>query len=317
MSDMKVTVSSCWTEAEGVRAIELVAPDGGNLPSFEAGAHIDVHLPGVGVRSYSLCASPDDLSRYELGVLKEPSSRGGSLAMHALQAGDELEIDFPSNHFPMAPAGASHVFFAGGIGVTPFVAMAMQAQARGDRCRMHYAVRSRAKAAYLGRVQALLGERLSLHVDDEAQGVFDVTAALDGLGADEHIYVCGPQAFMEAILGAARGRGIAEDRLHWEYFNLEVPLAQDGDAPFELHLSVSGLTLQVPVDQTIVQVCAEAGVDVLVSCEQGVCGTCISSVIEGTPDHRDAYLTPQERADGKLILPCCSRSKTPKLVLEL
>lgn len=317
MADMRVLVSSCWPEAKDTVGIELVSLDGGPLPAFEAGAHIDVHLPDVGIRSYSLCGHPHDVSRYELGVLKDANSRGGSVAMHALSAGAVLDVDFPSNHFPMAPAGAAHVFFAGGIGITPFLAMTMEAQARGERCRMHYAVRGREKAAYLGRLQSMLGSQLELHVDEETGRHFDAGAAIASVAPEEHVYVCGPQAFMEAVLNAARMAGIDEARLHWEYFSADAAQPHDGDASFEVVLQSSGKTITVEAGQTIVQACSLIDVDVMVSCEQGVCGTCITSIIEGIPDHRDVYLTPQEKADGRVMLPCCSRSKTPRIVLDL
>ena len=317
MADMQVTVSSCWPEATDILGIELLSIDGSPLPAFEAGAHIDVYLPEVGMRSYSLCGHPHDVSRYELGVLKDANSRGGSVAMHGLVAGTVLDIDFPANHFPMAPLGSAHVFFAGGIGITPFLAMTMQAQARGDRCRMHYAVRERSKAAYLARLQTMLGSQLSVHVDAEAGQHFDAAAAMASVQPDEHVYVCGPQAFMDAVLAAARAAGVAEDRLHWEYFSADAAQPRADDGSFEVVLQNSGKTIRVEAGQTIVQACEQVGVDVMVSCEQGVCGTCITSVIEGIPDHRDVYLTPQEQADGRVIMPCCSRSKTPKLVLDL
>lgn len=318
MADMQVLVSAKWTEAQGIVALELVSVDGGPLPAAQAGAHIDVHLPGGVTRSYSLCGNPADVSRYELGVLREPESRGGSAAMHdAVHEGDTLDIDFPQNHFPLADMGQRHALFAGGIGVTPLMAMAVTCQARGDAVSMHYAVRHRARAAYLGRLQAMLGSGLQLHVDEEAGGPFDAAAAVASLAPDCHVYVCGPKPFMDAVLSAARAAGWPEAQLHWEYFGNAVPMATDGEQGFEVVLQSSGLTVHVPPDQTIVQACAQAGVEILVSCEQGVCGTCITSVIEGMPEHKDLYLTPQEQADGKLILPCCSRSKTPVLVLDL
>lgn len=321
MADMQVRVSAQWVEAQDIVALELTAVDERPLPAFEAGAHIDVHLLDAQgqplLRSYSLAGDPADGSRYELGVLREPDSRGGSAAIHALKAGDVLDIDFPSNHFPLAPAGQRHALFAGGIGVTPMLAMAATLRARGDAFGLHYAVRSRARAAYLGRLQAVLGAALHLHVDEEAGGPFDAAAALAQLAPDTHVYVCGPQAFMDAVLSAARAAGVDEAHLHWEYFSNDAPVHQADDGGFEVVLQQSGHTVRVAPEQTIVEACAQVGVDVLVSCEQGVCGTCITSVIEGVPDHRDVYLTPQEQADGQLILPCCSRAKSARLVLDL
>jgi vanillate monooxygenase ferredoxin subunit len=318
MADMQLKVSAKWAEAQGIVGLELVSIDGGPLPAADAGAHIDVHLLGGLTRSYSLCGNPADVSRYELGVLRESDSRGGSAAMHeSVNEGDTLEVDFPKNHFPLAAMGQRHALFAGGIGVTPLLAMVVTCQARGDAVRMHYAMRSRARGAYLGRLQAMLGSALQVHVDDEVGAAFDAVAAVSTLSPDTHVYVCGPKPFMDAVLAAARAAGWAESHLHWEYFGNEAA-AQSGESQgFDVVLKGSALTVHVPVGQTIVQACAGAGVDILVSCEQGVCGTCITSVLEGTPDHKDLYLTPQEQAAGQLILPCCSRSKTPILVLDL
>lgn len=321
MADMQVRVSAKWPEARDIAAFELTALDGAALPGFEAGAHIEVHLDdgqGKSVsRSYSLAGNPQDLTRYELGVLLEPDSRGGSAAMHALREGDVLAIDFPRNRFALAAPGQRHALFAGGVGITPMLAMASSLQSRGDAFDLFYAVRSRGRAAYLTRLQSSVGAALHLHVDDEAGGHFDASAALATLAPQTHVYVCGPKAFMDAVLAAARASGVDTAYLHWEYFSNDVPLAHDGDGEFELRLQHSGQRLTVAAGQTIVQACAQAGVDILVSCEQGVCGTCITSVLEGIPDHRDVYLSAQEKADGKLILPCCSRAKSPILVLDL
>ncbi len=319
---MQVRVTAKWQEAEDIVALELSALDGAPLPVFEAGAHIDVHLCTSSgealVRSYSLAGNPSDVTRYELGVLREPASRGGSAAMHEqVNEGDVLDIDFPANHFPLAPMGQRHALFAGGIGITPMMAMATTLQARGDVFSLHYAVRSRARAAYLGRLQSAFAGALHLHVDEEAGGHFDAQAAMASLAPDTHVYVCGPQVFMDAVLGAARAAGVPESHLHWEFFSNDAPVHQAGDGGFDVIIHSSGQSIRVAADQTIVQACAAAGIDILVSCEQGVCGTCITSIIEGTPDHRDVYLTPQEQADGALILPCCSRAKSAQIVLDL
>lgn len=319
---MQVRVTAKWNETPEIAAFELSALDGTPLPAFDAGAHIDVHLRDASgqplVRSYSLAGNPADVTRYELGILREPASRGGSAAMHEqVQEGSVLDIDFPANHFPLAAMGQRHALFAGGIGITPMMAMATTLQARGDVFSLHYAVRSRARAAYLGRLQSAFAGALTLHVDEEAGVHFDAAAAIAGLAPETHVYVCGPQAFMDAVLAAARAAGVDDAHLHWEFFSNDAPVHQAGDGGFDVVIQSSGQTIRVGAEQTITQACGDAGIDILVSCEQGVCGTCITSVVEGIPDHRDVYLTPQEQADGKLILPCCSRAKSARIVLDL
>lgn len=318
---LRVTVASKTPVAEGICAFELVAADGGALPAFGAGAHIDVHLPSGLVRQYSLCNAPGETHRYLIGVLREPASRGGSAALHEqVQAGQQLTIGMPRNHFALVEPADQSLLLAGGIGITPLLAMAERLSARGEHFALHYAARSRARAAFLGRLAtAPYAAQVALHLDDgPADQRLDLPQLLAAPWAGQHLYVCGPKGFIDAVLSEARAQGWPEAQLHWEFFANDAGGARDSDEPFEVALAASGgRVVLVPRGRSIVQALAEAGVEVMTSCEQGVCGTCLTRVVAGVPDHRDAYLTPEEQAANDQMLLCCSRARSARLVLDL
>lgn len=311
-----VRVARKRVEAEGICSFELVRADGGTLPAFSAGSHVEVHIPGGAVRPYSLAGSPAETQRYLLGVLREPASRGGSIALHErVLEGDVLAIGLPRNLFPLAEGASSHLLLAGGIGVTPMLSMAEQLLATGADFRLHYAARSTAHAAFLDRLSAApLAGHVQCHFG--AAQRLDIATALGKPRPGVHVYACGPKRFMDAVTETALGLGWPAAQLHREVFQAEV-VDSSGDAAFEVQLAQSGRSVTVPPGTSIVQALAGIGCNVMVSCEQGICGTCLTNVLEGTPDHRDQYLTDEERAEGRQILPCCSRSKSAKLVLDL
>ncbi|MBI5720350.1 MAG: oxidoreductase [Burkholderiales bacterium] len=333
-SMLHVRVAAKTPLAEGICAFELRAADGPELPPFTAGAHLDVLMPGGLTRQYSLCNSPAERHRYLIAVLREPASRGGSATMHErVQVGDTLTVSAPKNHFPLvalpvtAPAasgaagaapGARSLLLAGGIGVTPTLAMAEALGTQGADFEFHYCTRSLARTAFLDRIRAApWGGRLRLHLDDgPAAQRLDPKALLGTPQPGTHLYVCGPRGFMDAVLGAARAAGWPEAQLHWEFFAGEAAPAA-GDSAFEVQLAKSGRIVVVPAGQTAVRALEAAGVSVPTSCEQGVCGTCITRVLEGVPDHRDSYFTPEEQAANDQFTPCCSRARTPRLVIDL
>jgi vanillate O-demethylase ferredoxin subunit len=316
---LNVRVARKTVEAEGICSFELVSADGVPLPAFSAGSHVDVQLPGGMTRQYSLCNDPTETHRYLIAVLRDAASRGGSITMHdRVDAGDALTIGTPKNHFALAHEAGSHLLLAGGIGITPLLCMAERLANVGADFEMHYCTRSRARTAFADRIAAsAFAPRVQFHFDDApASQRLDIAALLAGRPADRHLYVCGPKGFMDAVLGQARALGWPEGQLHYEFFAADVaPVA--GDAPFEVQLASSGRVVLVPADRSIVQALAAAGVTVATSCEQGVCGTCLTRVIEGVPDHRDLYLTPEEQAAGDQFLPCCSRARSARLVLDL
>lgn len=320
MHTLRVRVASKRLEAQDICSFELVAADAGAaLPSFTAGAHVDVHLPGGLVRQYSLWNRPDEPAVYRIAVLKEATGRGGSRAMHeAVHEDAVLTIGTPRNQFALADAGAKALLLAGGIGVTPILSMAQHLSALGRPFEMHYCTRSAARTAFRERV-ASLGQVHAVHVhhDDGSAGQrLDIAQLLKAQPADCHLYVCGPQGFMAAVLQAARDLGWPDARAHREFF-AAVSAAQSGDAAFQVQLGRSGRVIDVAADQSVVQALAQAGVVVPTSCEQGICGTCVTGVLQGTPDHRDTFLMPEEQAANRCFTPCCSRARSPLLVLDL
>jgi vanillate monooxygenase ferredoxin subunit len=318
-SVLSVRVSRKVVEAEGICSFELTAVDGAPLPAFSAGSHVDVQLPGGLTRQYSLCNDAAETHRYLIAVLRDPASRGGSSAMHDhVHEGDVLQISAPRNHFPLAHGARRHLLLAGGIGVTPILCMAERLSRTGATFEMHYCSRSPARTAFQERIVAsAFADRVRFHFDDgELAQKIDLAALLGSPRDGEHVYVCGPQGFMDAVLSTARAAGWPEAQLHYEFFGAQVA-PSGAETGFEVQLASSGRIVVVPADRTVVQALAEAGVVVPTSCEQGVCGTCLTRVLAGECDHKDLYLTPEEQDAQDQFLPCCSRAKSPRLVLDL
>jgi len=314
---MKLSLINKTEAAADICLFELAAPDGAALPAFSAGAHVDVHLPGGLVRQYSLCNRPGETHRYCLGVLREAASRGGSSAMHALETGALLEVAAPRNLFPLVPDARHSVLLAGGIGITPILAMAEQLRSGGASFELHYCTRSPARTPFRELLaEPGLREHTRVYHDDAPAAQRADLGAIVGTPDDgKHLYVCGPAGFIEAVLSQARAAGWREANLHREYF--AAPPAEAAGGAFQVKLASSGQLVEVGAEQTVVQALAAHGVEVPTSCEQGICGTCLTRVLEGEPDHQDQYLTDEERAANDQFLPCCSRARTPLLVLDL
>lgn len=284
------------------------------LPDWEAGAHVDVHLQSGAVRQYSLCGAPGE--DYRIAVLREDGGRGGSLELCRFATeGGSLTIGAPRNHFALKPAG-HYVFVAGGIGVTPLLAMAREAAGAGVPWQFLYRGASLEAMAYRQELAVLAGGTVTiLPADTSARP--DFAALFAGLGDDALVYACGPVTMIDALREAATPAGCA-DRLVVELFGgVEAEAAREGDSAFEVELAQSGMTLTVPADKRLGEVLEAAGVPVTFSCEEGYCGTCETTVLEGVPDHRDSVLSDADRASGKYMMVCCSRAQTPRLVLDL
>jgi vanillate O-demethylase ferredoxin subunit len=230
-----------------------------------------------------------------------------------------LAISPPKNHFALAHDASAHLLMAGGIGVTPILCMAERLATVGAAFEMHYAARTLSRMAFVERIgRSRFAARVRLHLDDgDAAQRLDIAGVLTAQPAGTHVYVCGPRGFMDAVIGAARAAGWPDGRIHFEYFAAGDAAPRPGGGAFEVLLASSGRVIAVEPDQSVVAALASAGVVVPTSCEQGVCGTCLTRLIDGTPDHRDCYLTPEERAAGDQFLPCCSRALSPRLVLDL
>ncbi len=318
MSTIEVKVAARRNEADGICSYELVPISGAALPEFTAGAHVDVHLPNNLIRQYSLCNAPGETHRYQIGVLRDAGSRGGSEAMHDhIDVGSVLTISEPKNHFPLVEA-ARTLLLAGGIGVTPILAMAETLAAQGAAFEMHYCARSPEKAAFKERLgESHLRDLVHFHYDSgDAAQKLDMAALLAKPQPDTHLYVCGPQGFIEYVLGTAKAQGWPAAQLHVEYFSAAA-VDTTGDQAFDVKLASNGKVFTVPPGTTVIKVLAEAGVEIPYSCEEGVCGTCLTRVLEGVPDHRDMYLTEEEQAANDQFTPCCSRAKSKVLVLDL
>ncbi|MGQ7934192.1 PDR/VanB family oxidoreductase [Paraburkholderia sp. D1E] len=323
MDKISVIVQRKWPVAADIVALELVAAHGERLPPFSAGAHIDVFLDAPDgerpiIRQYSLCNAPKETDHYILGVKLEPQSRGGSRAVHErLREGAPLTISAPRNHFPLHEDADMTVLFAAGIGITPLLAMVQSLrQARRD-FRLDYFARSPEHVAFADRLIAA-DDVASIHihtgasVEDTERVICDVLA---GIGSTAHVYACGPGVFMDMVGRHAAGR-VPRAHFHVEHFAAPAAPAS-GREVFEVVAARSGVRCMVRADRSIVETLREYGVEIDVSCEQGVCGTCITRVISGVPDHRDVYLSDDERAVGDQITPCCSRALSDTLELDI
>ena len=301
-----------------IKSVELVAADGGPLPAFTAGAHIDVALGNGETRSYSLLNDATETQRYAIAVLRETDSRGGSTFVHdRLREGDVLESSAPANNFPLNEAGERHILIAGGIGITPLMSMSRRLMARGADFALHYCARSRAEAAFIDEIEATLGARLVAHFDggDISRGL-DVAALLKERPAAAHVYVCGPPGLIRAVREAARHW--PKGTVHYELFRgSEADIApRSSDQAFDIVLKRAGKTLTVPADKSILQTLAEAGIKIKTLCKEGVCGTCRVGLVSGHADHRDEVLTDEERERN--IQVCVSRAQPGEtLVLDL
>jgi vanillate O-demethylase ferredoxin subunit len=301
-----------------VVVLDLEPADSALFPEHEAGAHIDVLLDqrgaaGALVRQYSLCGDPGDRKRYRIAVLREQQSRGGSAAVHELQAGDRVRISAPRNNFRLAPV-RSHRLLAGGIGITPLLAMAQQLDIADGDYALHYCARSAAEAAFAERLSG--HPRVTMHLDDgpDAQKL-DLRRDLGPPAPDTAVYVCGPGPFMDYVLDAAGALGWPPGALYKERFT--PPAAQPGPgAGFTVRLASSGAEYHISPDDSILDVLLRNGVDAPSSCQQGICGECVARVLAGDADHRDDVLTDDERAEGLFTI-CCSRALGPSIELDL
>jgi vanillate O-demethylase ferredoxin subunit len=301
-------------ETAAVRLIDLRDPDGGALPPFQPGAHVDLKLNGGLGRSYSLVGDPADGSRYLLGVQRDPQSRGGSRYLHdRARVGELVEVSPPANTFPLAEDAAVSVFIAGGIGITPILPMLDRLAALGRPFVLYYGVRDRNTLPFRSRL-AGRGDRVRTAFSREPGGRrLDIAAIVDAAPAEAELYCCGPRGMLDAFAKATAGRDPA--RIHVEHFSAVEPAAVDGG--FEVVLARSGRSVAVPPGRTILEALNAAGIEPKCSCVQGVCGTCETRVLDGVPDHRDVILTPGERADGGTMMICVSGAKTARLVLDL
>jgi ferredoxin-NADP reductase len=302
--------------SDGVVALRLAGLDGAELPEWTPGAHIDLLVTPSLVRQYSLCGSTANRAEWRIGVLLDPNSRGGSQFVHdKLHEGATVRVRGPRNHFPLV-SSPRYQFIAGGIGITPLLPMIEAAQARGSDWHLLYGGRRRASMAFIDLLEHH-GDRLTFWPRDEKGARPDLDSVLSTPREDTLVYCCGPEGLLEAV--EEKCRSWPDDSLHIERFAPKAPADPAADAfeSFDVECQRSGLTVTVPKGRSIYEVVEEAGVDVLGSCMEGVCGTCECDVIEGDPDHHDSVLSEAERRRGEVMMICVSRSRSARLVLDL
>lgn len=325
-STLELFVRQIRYEGRNIQSYELVDPEGAELPSFTAGAHIDVHLANGAIRQYSLCNAPSERHRYVIAVLRDEQGRGGSKAVHGqLRVQDRVRVSLPRNHFELTGGAGKVILLAGGIGVTPLKAMAHQLQAEGADYQLHYCARDADAAAFSGELRALFGAgRLHLHFDggDPAKSLDIAKLLREEAAPGAHVYYCGPAGFMHACAQAAADW--PRQSVHCEHFKApskplvsavagEESLTDTGS--FTVEIASTGLRLSVPADRSIVDVLRSAGVAIETSCEAGLCATCKVHYLSGEVDHQDYILDEEDRQ--RFLTVCVSRAKSELLVLDL
>lgn len=309
----RARVTSVGRPAVDVVTFGLESADGRPLTSFAPGAHIDVQIPGGPVRQYSLCGDAVSSGPYTIAVKKEPESRGGSSGMHErIEVGTVLSIGGPRNNFPLSPGQHPHLFIAGGIGITPITAMISKLHHEGQDWSLHYCARSEQHAAFFETLTKLAPERV--HVYFSEIPILDVNELVRAQPPEMHIYCCGPKGLMNAVVQATESW--PQEQVHFEWFT--APDIETGpNTAFEVELARSGAVFTIPPDQSILQVLRDNGYGIQSACEEGICGTCETRIVSGEPEHRDALLSPAERAENKTMMICVSRAKSARLVLDL
>lgn len=314
---MKLIVSDRRLLADDVVALGLRDPTGAALPPCTAGSHVKVSIGGEGgplERAYSLVNAEGASDRYEIAVLRVRDGGGGSAAMHALAPGDLIDVSAPVDGFPLAPAGTEHLLIAGGIGITPLLAMARALTLRGEAFSLHYAARSETAMAYRDEVSQLPDSRLYVDGGVASRGL-PLAELLRDPRPGRHVYVCGPAPLIAAVLDQAERQGWAPDHVHHESFQGAVH--RGADRPVRLKLAASGGCVVAGAGETLLDALLRSGIEPLHDCRRGECGMCIASVLAGEPEHRDRALSASEKASGRVICLCVSRARTDELTLDL
>lgn len=312
---LRLVVSKVERMTPDITKYEFRAPDGAALPQWQAGAHLDIVVAPEFLRQYSMSGDPADRSVYQIGVLREDGGRGGSKLLHRIfSEGRRVFVSRPINHFPLDETATRTFLMGGGIGITPMIAMAHRLHALGRDFRLHYSVRSRGSAGYLAELAAASwADRVVLHVSDDGSRA-DLDSILADYAPGWHVYTCGPDRYMQAVLAAAERAGFPEEARHFEYFSApETPDYENH--PFTLRLSTSGRDILVPADRSATEVLADAGIHVDVKCSDGICGVCRCTLLSGEVEHRDFVLSKAQRMTG--IILCQSRAAKPGGIVEI
>jgi len=300
--------------ADGINLLEFRHPDGQQLPEFSAGAHIAVRVPNGMLRKYSLCNDPKERDRYQIAVKRESNGRGGSCSLiDQVKTGDELTVTAPVNDFGLPQRAQDFLFIAGGIGVTPIMAMIRQVMAEGKRFRLFYCSRSPETTAFRDELAAPeFKDNVVIHYDEgDVSRSLDLRPILAERKNREHLYCCGPRPLMEAV--RAMTDHWSPTAVHFEAFS-EAETHKADDKPFKVKLARTGEVLDVSTSKTILEVLRDHGLDVPSSCETGTCGTCRTKLLAGEPDHRDLVLAEHEKKDTIMI--CVSRAHSDEITID-
>jgi vanillate O-demethylase ferredoxin subunit len=319
MSNFPLRVIARRMLTDKIVLLELAHPDGAALSPFHAGAHLPV-TTGQWLRHYSLCNDPADNTRYAIAIQRCANGRGGSRAFcDDLDVGHIVTTRAPQNHFALHDSVHRAVLVAGGIGITPMLSMGHELAARGLNFELHYAVRDQSCVAFGALLSRLpFAGHSHIHTDDQSpNGRLDIDGVLFPLSRESHVYVCGPSGMIDAVVETAARLGWPNEQLHWERFSGSQPAAAARNTAFEVVIASTGAVIPVGAEESITGALARVGVAVPVSCEQGVCGSCETRIISGLPEHRDLIFSEEERACNNVFTPCCSRSLSARLVLDL
>jgi ferredoxin-NADP reductase len=312
--NLRLRVSGRSEVAAGVIELELSSRDGTQLPEWQPGAHVDLHLPNGHTRQYSLMSGNDAGTSWRVAILIEEDGRGGSLCIRDhLHEGDEVDVVGPRNHFSLIPA-PNYLFIAGGIGVTPLIAMIEAVETQGREWKLIYLGRSHETMAYGQILSAAFANRVVLAPRD-MNDRFDINSVITDVSSETHVYACGPERLLVAIEEAMGGEGI--DRVHVERFVPREIVKEEPDKEFVVYCKRSGVELVVADDESILMAADFAGIDIPGDCMEGTCGACETRVFEGKVDHRDSVLPLQERATAETMMICVSRAKSTRLVIDL
>lgn len=312
---IEVILSEKSALTDSISRFRLTAVNKSELPKATPGSHIDVHLPNGLVRQYSLCTELN-ANHYEIAVLNEPQGRGGSAFMHQnLKLGDQLKISEPKNLFPLDSSAKKTLLIAAGVGITPILTMAEHLLHKGADFSLHYCTKSPDQSAYMERIKnSGLAPFSHLHFSQDCR--INLAEVIKEAQDDLHLYVCGPAEFNDAVIDCAASKNWQPSNIHREYFSA-APIDHSQDGSFEIEINSSGEILTVPADQSMLNVLEDNGYFIPVACEEGVCGTCLTGLLEGEADHKDVFMASQEHAKMDQITPCCSRAKSARLKLDL
>lgn len=316
--NIDVYVGKIEQETEFIKRFHLYPVDQKPLPAFTGGSHITTFIKSRNdniERQYSLVSHPVDRSQYAISIRRDENSRGGSVFWHDhIKEGDRLEVSFPKNHFPLSFQAKQHVFYAAGVGITPFLTMMADLHAEGKMFELHYAARTKEQCAFYDYLNEKYPGKCTFYFSRDEEPTKMTPETMKNRRIGTHVYFCGPVSMVSEYKEAAKSYGYPEKSIHFELFAASVEGPQN---PFVVKLANSEKLLEVSSDQSLLEVLLEAGVDAPYSCKVGGCGSCEVEVIDGEVDHRDLFFKDEERKERKTILTCCSRAKEKELVLNL